>query len=181
MCQEDSRDNERGAIVLSLYFRTDEMSDRKAVIKNADMSEEMQQDAVDCATQALEKYNIEKVYVHFVCLISMYARMCTQDDNLCTSDACIPRRMELEIVQDVIGAHVDVLNDISLLYCLVKAFASNMINSQENFVLHQLFEYYRRLRNTCRKLSSTIAFLLCFTSKSIEPSCLMSFFLPCRF
>jgi len=36
------------------------MSDRKAVIKNADMSEDMQQDAVDCATQALEKYNIEK-------------------------------------------------------------------------------------------------------------------------
>ncbi|XP_071448721.1 dynein light chain 1, cytoplasmic isoform X1 [Hetaerina americana] len=36
------------------------MSDRKAVIKNADMSEEMQQDAVDCATQALEKFNIEK-------------------------------------------------------------------------------------------------------------------------
>lgn len=43
-------------------FRTNKMSDRKAVIKNADMSEEMQQDAVDCATQALEKYNIEKVY-----------------------------------------------------------------------------------------------------------------------
>lgn len=39
------------------------MSDRKAVIKNADMSEEMQQDAVDCATQALEKYNIEKVFI----------------------------------------------------------------------------------------------------------------------
>ncbi|XP_068094790.1 dynein light chain 1, cytoplasmic isoform X1 [Hyperolius riggenbachi] len=36
------------------------MSERKAVIKNADMSEEMQQDAVECATQALEKYNIEK-------------------------------------------------------------------------------------------------------------------------
>ena len=34
---------------------------RKAVIKNADMSEEMQQDAVDCASQALSKYNIEKV------------------------------------------------------------------------------------------------------------------------
>ena len=33
---------------------------RKAVIKNSDMSEEMQGDAVDCATQALEKYNIEK-------------------------------------------------------------------------------------------------------------------------
>merc|ERR1712018_999974 len=29
---------------------TTSMSDRKAVIKNADMSEEMQQDAVDCAT-----------------------------------------------------------------------------------------------------------------------------------
>ena len=34
---------------------------RKAVIKNADMSEQMQQDAVDCASQALSKYNIEKV------------------------------------------------------------------------------------------------------------------------
>lgn len=39
----------------------EKMTDRKAVIKNADMSEEMQQDAVDCATAALEKYNIEKV------------------------------------------------------------------------------------------------------------------------
>ena len=38
------------------------MSERKAVIKNADMSEDMQQDAVDCASQALEKYNIEKVH-----------------------------------------------------------------------------------------------------------------------
>lgn len=34
---------------------------RKAVIKNADMTEEMQQDAVDIASQALAKYNIEKV------------------------------------------------------------------------------------------------------------------------
>ncbi|XP_068818584.1 dynein light chain 1, cytoplasmic-like [Capricornis sumatraensis] len=34
--------------------------DGKAVIKNADISEEMQQDSVECATQALEKYNIEK-------------------------------------------------------------------------------------------------------------------------
>uniref|UniRef100_A0A8C5K8G5 Dynein light chain n=1 Tax=Jaculus jaculus TaxID=51337 RepID=A0A8C5K8G5_JACJA len=49
------------------------MCDRKAVIKNADVSEEMQQDSVECAAQALEKYNIEKdiaahirklVYVH---------------------------------------------------------------------------------------------------------------------
>ncbi|XP_040122444.1 dynein light chain 1, cytoplasmic-like [Oryx dammah] len=34
--------------------------DGKAVIKNADISEEMQQDSVECATQALEKYNTEK-------------------------------------------------------------------------------------------------------------------------
>jgi Dynein light chain type 1 len=33
---------------------------RKAVIKNADMSEAMQQDAVDIASAALSKYNIEK-------------------------------------------------------------------------------------------------------------------------
>ena len=31
----------------------------EAVIKNADMAEDMQQDAIDAATQALEKYNIE--------------------------------------------------------------------------------------------------------------------------
>ena len=36
------------------------MCDQKATIKNADMLEEMQQDLVECATQALEKYNIEK-------------------------------------------------------------------------------------------------------------------------
>ena len=39
------------------------MAERKAVIKNADMAEDMQQDAVDCASQALEKYNIEKVRI----------------------------------------------------------------------------------------------------------------------
>ena len=33
---------------------------RKAVVKNADMSEEMQQDAIEVATHAFEKYNIEK-------------------------------------------------------------------------------------------------------------------------
>jgi Dynein light chain type 1 len=46
------------------------MSDRKAVIKNADMAEEMQQDAVDCATQALEKFNIEKVRYIIIFLLS---------------------------------------------------------------------------------------------------------------
>ena len=48
------------------------MAERKAVIKNADMSEDMQQDAVDCASQALEKYNIEKVFVHVCpCILSL--------------------------------------------------------------------------------------------------------------
>jgi dynein light chain LC8-type len=32
----------------------------KAVIKNADMSEEMQSDSIEVATQALEKFSIEK-------------------------------------------------------------------------------------------------------------------------
>jgi len=36
------------------------MSERKAVIKNADMSEDMQQDAIDCATSALDNFSIEK-------------------------------------------------------------------------------------------------------------------------
>ncbi|CAE7375367.1 rpl-11, partial [Symbiodinium microadriaticum] len=36
------------------------------VIKNADMAEDMQQDAIDCATQALEKYNIEKDIAAFI-------------------------------------------------------------------------------------------------------------------
>lgn len=35
-------------------------SNQKAVVKNADMTEEMQQKAVDCAQEAMEKYNIEK-------------------------------------------------------------------------------------------------------------------------
>eukprot|EP00057_Strongylocentrotus_purpuratus_P034994 XP_797323.2 PREDICTED: uncharacterized protein LOC592722 [Strongylocentrotus purpuratus] len=36
------------------------MSERKAVIKNADMSEDMQQDAIECGNQAMEKFNLEK-------------------------------------------------------------------------------------------------------------------------
>ena len=32
----------------------------KAIIKNVDMSEDMQQESVDIASAALEKYNIEK-------------------------------------------------------------------------------------------------------------------------
>ncbi|XP_070429403.1 dynein light chain 1, cytoplasmic-like [Equus przewalskii] len=44
--------------------RTRDWEDQKGVsratIKNANLSEEMQQDSVECATQVLEKYNIEK-------------------------------------------------------------------------------------------------------------------------
>ncbi len=37
------------------------MGDRgKAIVKNADMGEDMQQDAVDCAKQAMESYSVEK-------------------------------------------------------------------------------------------------------------------------
>lgn len=42
------------------------MSDKKAVIKNADMPDDMQQDAVDYALQAMEKYNIEKDIAAYV-------------------------------------------------------------------------------------------------------------------
>uniref|UniRef100_A0A8C8DY53 Dynein light chain n=1 Tax=Oryzias sinensis TaxID=183150 RepID=A0A8C8DY53_9TELE len=50
------------------------MTDRKAVIKNADMSEEMQQDAVDCATQAMEKYNIEKDIAAYIKKMSRHRK-----------------------------------------------------------------------------------------------------------
>uniref|UniRef100_A0A6P5LY04 Dynein light chain n=1 Tax=Phascolarctos cinereus TaxID=38626 RepID=A0A6P5LY04_PHACI len=36
------------------------LRDHKAILENADVLEEMQQASVECATQALEKYNIEK-------------------------------------------------------------------------------------------------------------------------
>jgi dynein light chain LC8-type len=38
----------------------------KAIIKNVDMNEEMQQASVDIASQALEKYNIEKDIAAFI-------------------------------------------------------------------------------------------------------------------
>ena len=44
-----------------LLIVTNMSEQRKAVIKNADMAEDMQQDAVDCASQALSKFNVEKV------------------------------------------------------------------------------------------------------------------------
>lgn len=54
------------------------MSDRKAVIKNADMPEEMQQDAVECATQALEKYNIEKDIAAYIKKVSLWSEYQTK-------------------------------------------------------------------------------------------------------
>lgn len=36
------------------------IDNKTAVVKNADMSEDMQQEAIGVATQALEKFNIEK-------------------------------------------------------------------------------------------------------------------------
>jgi hypothetical protein len=41
-------------------FRLPQPHVLQAIIKNADMSEDMQQDAVDCASQAMEKFNLEK-------------------------------------------------------------------------------------------------------------------------
>lgn len=42
------------------------MSERQAVIKNADMTEEMQEAAINYATQAMEKFNIEKDIAAYV-------------------------------------------------------------------------------------------------------------------
>ena len=39
---------------------------RKAVIKNADMPEDMQSDAIDVANQAQERHNIEKDIAAFI-------------------------------------------------------------------------------------------------------------------
>lgn len=62
------------------------MCDRKAVIKNADMSEEMQQDAVDCATQALEKFNIEKVSTEFTIFYFIIIKLTRQTSYCLTNN-----------------------------------------------------------------------------------------------
>jgi hypothetical protein len=64
------------------------MAERKAVIKNADMSEDMQQDAVDCASQALEKYNIEKVRL-CVSLLSYISHFPGTEESYCWFDASL--------------------------------------------------------------------------------------------
>uniref|UniRef100_A0A5K4F5B2 Dynein light chain n=1 Tax=Schistosoma mansoni TaxID=6183 RepID=A0A5K4F5B2_SCHMA len=42
------------------------MSKHKALISNADMSEDMQREAIDCAVEALKKYKIEKDIAAFI-------------------------------------------------------------------------------------------------------------------
>jgi len=41
-------------------------TERKAVIKNADMTEDMQQDSIDVAAQAFEKYAVEREIAAFI-------------------------------------------------------------------------------------------------------------------
>ena len=65
--------------------------ERKAVIKNADMSEDMQQDAVDCASQALEKYNIEKD-------IAAYVKKRVRQEV--QPDVALHRRPQLRLLRD---------------------------------------------------------------------------------
>ncbi|CAL6030031.1 Dynein_light chain [Hexamita inflata] len=50
---------------LQFFFRKN-MTDRQVTVKNADMPEEMQQDAIDCAIQAMERFNIEKDIAAYV-------------------------------------------------------------------------------------------------------------------
>lgn len=42
------------------------MSDRKAIIKNADMPDEVQKDAISVAQKAMERYNVEKDIAAFI-------------------------------------------------------------------------------------------------------------------
>ena len=40
--------------------------ERKAIIKNSDMTEDMQQDAINVATKAIDSYNIEKDIEYYI-------------------------------------------------------------------------------------------------------------------
>ena len=67
---------------------------RKAVIKNADMSEEMQQDAVDIASQALAKYNIEKVRI---CLL-FYEHSFAEKKEICQTPSTTAEKKMTEAI-----------------------------------------------------------------------------------
>ena len=62
---------------------------RKAVIKNADMGDQMQQDAVDIASKALSEYNIEKVCrtatLSFGCCIKIWVLSWQTNMRICRS------------------------------------------------------------------------------------------------
>ena len=42
------------------------MAEKQAMIKNADMSEDMQQEAVDIAADAFERYSVEKDIASYI-------------------------------------------------------------------------------------------------------------------
>ena len=46
--------------IFLLYLIIMVHKERKAIIKNSDMTEDMQQDAINVATKAIDSYNIEK-------------------------------------------------------------------------------------------------------------------------
>ena len=46
--------------------------ERKAIIKNSDMTEDMQQDAINVATKAIDSYNIEKDIACYIKFIYFY-------------------------------------------------------------------------------------------------------------
>ncbi|KAF3825534.1 hypothetical protein GH733_005516 [Mirounga leonina] len=75
------------------------MCDRKAVIKNVNMSEEMQQDSVECATQALEKYNIEKDIVAHI-----KKEFDKKYNPTCTASAAAD---SIQVTSNMAGAHSD--------------------------------------------------------------------------
>ncbi|GAB7341949.1 hypothetical protein MBLNU457_g0251t1 [Dothideomycetes sp. NU457] len=48
-------------------MQTDKPAERlEAQVKSADMNEDMQQEAIECAQEAMEKFNIEKDIAHYI-------------------------------------------------------------------------------------------------------------------
>ena len=45
---------------------TTEINECDLIIKTSDMPNEMRQDALDCSTQALEKFTLEKDIAHYI-------------------------------------------------------------------------------------------------------------------
>ncbi|XP_043851289.1 dynein light chain 1, cytoplasmic-like [Dromiciops gliroides] len=51
---------------------TEHSTSGKPILGNSDISEEMQQDSMECDTQALEKYNIEKYIASYIKAFDKY-------------------------------------------------------------------------------------------------------------